>query len=99
MKKIFKYPKIIVGIIFIVTLILALQIPNIKINNDIEVFLPDNHQAKVTNRKIEDIFGNNDQMVVAVNVKNGTIFQKNNIKLIDSITNNLENIQGIDEVT
>lgn len=99
MDRILKQEKLIVVTILIITLLFAWQIPNIEINNDIEVFLPDNHISKLTNNEIEDVFGGNDRMVVALKVKSGDLFTIENISLIAELTEQFEGIAGVDEVT
>lgn len=99
MDKILKHEKLIVITLLIITLLFAWQIPTIKINNDIEVFLPDNHISKLINNEIEDVFGGDDRMVVALKVKSGDLFTIENISLIAELTKQFEGIAGVDEVT
>ncbi|MDI3548715.1 MAG: uncharacterized protein PWR10_2367 [Halanaerobiales bacterium] len=99
MDRILRHEKLIVVTVLIITIFFAWQIPDIKINNDIKVFLPDNHISKVINKEIEGIFGGNDRMVVAVRVKNGNLINRANISRIAELTAELEQIKGVDEVT
>lgn len=99
MDKILNQEKLIVVTILIITLLFAWQIPNIEINNDIEVFLPDNHISKITNNEIEDIFGGNDRMVVALKARDNKLFTRENISLIAELSDRIEEISGVDEVT
>lgn len=99
MRKLLKYNKWIIAVVSLVTLFFILQIPKVEINNDIKVFLPDDHISKVTNRKIEDIFGESESLVAAVSVKEGTIFDTHNLEEIESLSQELENIDQVDEVT
>jgi hypothetical protein len=99
MKKILEYNKWIIFIIAIITIFFLFQIPKVEINNDIEVFLPDNHVSKVSNRKIEDIFGETGSLVVSFSLNEGTIFDRENIIKIDDLTKELEQINKVDEVT
>ncbi|MFW6000863.1 MAG: MMPL family transporter [Halanaerobium sp.] len=99
MKKILKYNKWIIIAIAIITLFFLLQIPNVEINNDIEVFLPDDHVSKESNRRIEDIFGETGNLVVSLSLNEGTIFDKKNIEKIDNLRKDLEQINRVDEVT
>jgi hypothetical protein len=99
MKKILKHNKWIIIAIALITLFFLLQIPKVEINNDIEVFLPDDHVSKESNRKIEDIFGETGNLVVSLSLNEGTIFDKKNIEKIDDLTKELEQIKRVDEVT
>lgn len=99
MKEILKHNKLIVVVILVMTVFFAIQLPKVEIDNDIEVFLPDDHISKVTTEEIEDIFGENDGIVTAVRFKEGSIFDYHNISRIENITHDLENIKEVDEVT
>ena len=99
MKKILKHNKLIVTVILVITIFFALQLPKVEINNDIEVFLPDDHVSKVTTEEIEEIFGENDGIVTAVKFQEGSIFDYHNLSRIENMTNDLENIAAVDEVT
>jgi hypothetical protein len=99
MKKILKHNKWIIIAIALITLFFLLQIPKVEINNDIDVFLPDDHVSKESNRKIEDIFGETGNLVVSLSLNEGTIFDKKNIEKIDDLTKELEQIKRVDEVT
>ncbi len=99
MERILSHEKLIVLVILGITVFFAFQIPDIKIDNDIKVFLPDDNPARVKNNRIEEIFGGNQRMIVAVRAGEGTIFTNEIISYIDKITGEFAVIQGIDEVT
>ncbi|GAB6098970.1 efflux RND transporter permease subunit [Halanaerocella petrolearia] len=99
MNKILKWPWIVIAIISIITIFLAIQVPNIKINNAVKIFLPHNHPAKVNNEQMEEIYGSSDVIAVAIKSKKGAILSKDNIVAIEEITSDLEEIVNVDEVT
>ncbi|RCW47659.1 MULTISPECIES: RND family transporter [unclassified Halanaerobium] len=99
MNQILKYNKIIVIVILLITIFFAFQIPKVEINNDIEVFLPDDHFTKVQNDRMKDIFGESDSIVAAVKVTRGSIFDRNNLSIIDNMSSEFEKIKFVDEVT
>ncbi|RAK08930.1 hypothetical protein C8C77_11579 [Halanaerobium saccharolyticum] len=99
MSRILKYNKFIVIIIFLITLFFLFQLPKIEINNDIEVFLPDDHPTKMSNNQLNDIFGESDSIVTAVKFKNGEIFTPSNLERLSELSSELENISRVDEVT
>ncbi|TDX51950.1 MMPL family transporter [Orenia marismortui] len=99
MGKIFNHSKLIIIIIFIITAFFAFQLPKIKINNEVDIFLPENHPSRIAKDKMEDIYGSSEAMVIAINVKKGTILDKNNITMIQNLTEELEDIENVDEVT
>lgn len=99
MNKIFKHNKLIILIIFIITVFFLFQIPKVKINNDIEVFLPKDNPAKESNNYLKDIFGESQNLVTAVKFNQGKLFDIENLKLIDNLTAEIEAIENVDEVT
>ncbi|MFO7819526.1 MAG: MMPL family transporter, partial [Halanaerobacter sp.] len=99
MQKILKWPWLIIVLIAIITAFFALQLPNIKINNAVKIFLPEDHPSKVANNKMEDIYGSSDIIGVAVKSKKGDLLNQQNIKEIAELTKDLEEISNVDEIT
>ncbi|MBM7555278.1 efflux RND transporter permease subunit [Halanaerobacter jeridensis] len=99
MQRILKWPWVVIGIIAIITIFFAFQLPNIKINNAVKIFLPEDHPAKVANNKMEDIYGSSDIIGLAIKSKKGDLLNQQNIKEISQITKSLEEIVNVDEVT
>jgi hypothetical protein len=99
MRKILKHNKLIVIIISLITVFFIFQLPKIEINNDIQVFLPDDHPTKISNNRLDEIFGESDSIVTAVKFKTGEIFSPPNLETLSKLSSELENIPSIDEVT
>ncbi|MGP3777283.1 efflux RND transporter permease subunit [Halanaerobium saccharolyticum] len=98
MKKILKHNKLIIGLILIITLFFLFQLPDVEINNDIEVFLPDDNPAKMSNDNLREIFGESEGLVTAVQVDQGTVFEAENLKLIANLSSEIEELQQVEEV-
>lgn len=98
MKKILKHNKLIIGLILIITLFFLFQLPDVEINNDIEVFLPDDNPAKMSNDNLREIFGESEGLVTAVQVEQGTVFEAEKLKLIDDLSSEIEELQQIEDV-
>ncbi|SJZ33631.1 efflux RND transporter permease subunit [Selenihalanaerobacter shriftii] len=98
MRKIFKHSWIVILVILIITGFFATQLPKLKINNEFEIFLPQDHPARVANDEMEKIYGSSDRIVVAINVKRGTIFTKENVALVKKMTDEFEMIKHVDEI-
>jgi hypothetical protein len=99
MRKILKHNKLIVIIISLITVFFIFQLPKIEINNDIQVFLPDDLPTKISNNRLDEIFGESDSIVTAVKFKTGEIFSPPNLETLSKLSSELENIPSIDEVT
>jgi predicted RND superfamily exporter protein len=74
MEKIFKYPLLIVGIIGIITLFFALQIPRAQVDNNNLRFVPENDEAREVSAYIDDTFGSSLFILVGLERKYGTVF-------------------------
>ena len=99
MKKILKWPWLIIGVIMVITIFFAFQLPHIKINNAVKIFLPEDHPSKVANNKMEDTYGSSDVIAVAIKSKKGNLLTQENLGKIKSITKALEEIINVKEVT
>lgn len=98
MKKIFKYPWIIIITIILITIFFALQLPDLNINNEVKIFLPDDHPAKLADENMEDIYNSGDVIAVAYEKMNGTIFSKETLITLDDIIGKIENVKNVNEV-
>src|SRR6056297_1984348 len=98
MKKIFKYPWVIVISIILLTEFFAIQLPDLNINNEVKIFLPEGHPAKLADEKMDDIYGSGDIIAVSYENKNGSIFSIESLKMIDEIISKIEKIKNVDEV-
>ncbi|MGM0501274.1 MAG: efflux RND transporter permease subunit [Bacillota bacterium] len=99
MKKILKWPWLIIAVITIVTIFFAVQLPQIEINNAVKIFLPEDHPSKVANNKMEETYGSSDVIAVAVKSKRNKLLSAANIEKIDQLTKSLENLINVEEVT
>ena len=99
MNRILKHPKTVITIILLLTVFLGIQIPKIKINNEVDIFLPENHKSKIEYNKMKETFGSQTIMDVAVKAKEGTIFTADRINLIKSLTEEFEKIENVEDVT
>lgn len=98
MDKIFKKPKLIIGIIVLLTIFFAFQLPKVNINNELDIFLPEEHPTKITDDKIEEIFGGNDTIVLAIRNNSDSIISRASITMVQQLTEKLENIINVEEV-
>lgn len=98
MKKIVQYPKIVVVIITIITLFFAYHLRNVEIDNDTMKFLSKKNPARVAIEKADDIFGPSLLMSVGVEMEKGSIFTPEALNIIDILTNEFEDLDGVDSV-
>ncbi len=98
MKKLYAHPLMIVLIFAVLTVFFALQLPKIKINNDLYVFLGDHNEAKIENEEVEKVFGETEALVVAVESKYQSILAPENLSLIDSLTALFQTLPHVNNV-
>jgi hypothetical protein len=88
--------------ITIISLILAIlsfsMISKLTIDSSTEVFLPSKSEAVITNKKIEEEFGSLDALILGVINKNNSIINPQSLILIETITEQIENLNGVNSV-
>jgi predicted RND superfamily exporter protein len=57
MKKLFRYPGLLLGVIAAITVFFGVQLPRAELDNNNIRFLPKEHEARVTSAYIDDTFG------------------------------------------
>lgn len=98
MTRILRKPKLIIGLIVLLTIFFLIQLPNIKVNNDLEVFLPNGDPIKITDDKIDKIFGSSDVISLALKSMGSTILTTDNLDIIKVLVEEIEGVKNIDEV-
>ncbi len=95
MRSFFKHPKLLLTIILIVTVFFALQLPEIRISNDVLSFIPKNHKEVVNYDKVKNQFGSDLVIDVALEATHGTIFKKDFLLLVKKLTDTFKSIPGV----
>ncbi len=95
MKTFFKHPKILLGIILLITLFFAAELPKIRLSNNVLTFIPKNHKEVINYDKVKNQFGSDLVIDVAVEATHGTIFQKDFLNLVKTLTDSFETIPGV----
>ncbi|MBN1699208.1 MAG: RND family transporter [Spirochaetales bacterium] len=98
MARLFSFPKIIIFAIIAVTIVFAIQLPNMKIDNSVRNFLPKDHPSRVTTEKMDEVFGNNEMVSLSVEFKNGTIFAGDNLSYLSELTEEIGRIRFVKDV-
>jgi len=98
MKKLYDHPKLIILVIGIITLLFAVQMPKLVIDNDVKIFLPKSHISRLNDDKATETFGSSDAILLAVKFNSENIFTAKNIAFIDKLTKKFEDLAKVDEV-
>jgi len=97
--KLLKYPKIILGVITILTLFAAFQIPHLTLDNELANFIPDNHPSRIAWEEMDENFGGQTLLSVGLESQYGSIFTPEYLGYINTLTASFEEIPGVEEVT
>ncbi|MCU7810270.1 MAG: MMPL family transporter [Candidatus Thiodiazotropha sp. (ex Notomyrtea botanica)] len=92
---VFKYPKIFLSVIAALTLFFAIQVPNVKMYSDFADLLPQEHEYIQLHNSIRDTFGGANNVVMAVVVEQGDIFNASTLARIHRITQAVDNVSGV----
>lgn len=91
------WPKRIIGVGIALIIVFASFIPTLEKDTRADAFIPSDHPALLFRDKVEDIFGLQDPMVIAlVNEGENGIFNPHSLALVEWLTNKLETVDNID---
>jgi len=92
---IFANPKIVLGMIFTVTLLFATQLPNLRIYTDFADLLPQKHPYIRTYNQIKENFGGANMIVMAIEVDAGTILNNETLALVYRATQGIDSLPSV----
>jgi len=92
---IFGRPRLTLGVIALVTLFFALQIPGVKMYSDFAELLPQEHPYIQLHNEIRNTFGGANNIIVAVEVEQGDIFTNETLALIHRVTQAVDSLPGV----
>ncbi len=91
----FAYPKLFLGLMLIITIFFAAQIPGVKMYSDFADLLPQEHPYIQLHNEIRDTFGGANVVIVGVEVEEGTIFNNDILALIHRLTQDVDSLPAI----
>src|SRR5438552_810352 len=92
---IFANPKIVLGMIFTVTLLFATQLPYLRIYTDFADLLPQKHPYIRTYNQIKENFGGANMIVMAIEVDAGTILNNETLALVYRATQGIDSLPSV----
>ena len=92
---IFSKPIFTLASIFLVTLFFATQIKGVRLVSDFADLLPQQHPYIQLHNEISDTFGGANNIIVGVEVTQGTIFTNEILALIHNLTQAVDSITGV----
>ena len=99
MRNHFRGPGVIIAVTAALTIFFALQIPGIKINNNVEVFIPPHSAEKLAYDRMLDTYGSQQLVSVALVVERGSVLDARRLKLIGLLAGEIETLPFVNSVT
>ena len=99
MYKLYKYPWIIITVIFAVTIFFGIHLPKAELENNNFRFVPQNDKALETSRWIEEMFGSSIFILVGLERQYGTVFDSAFLNRVQEFSNAIEKIPVVKSVT
>jgi len=90
------YPRLIIGICLLITLLMGWNIPKIVIDSDIKSMLPKDQEIIVTTNELEEIFGGSE--IIILSIKSDDIFSKSTLTKLQKLTDEVESLPIVERV-
>ena len=75
-KKLYKHPRVILGIILGITLFFALQLPRIQFDNNNFRFIPESDPARIADAEMAKIFGDSVPLLIGIQRHYSTVVNR-----------------------
>ncbi|MDR3343739.1 MAG: MMPL family transporter, partial [Treponema sp.] len=98
MEKIFKHPWAVVGVVALITVFFALQLPKARMDNNIMSFLPADNPARVTTRHFEEEYGDSTMIIVGLERPYGTVFESGFLSRVREFSEKVETMKLVKDV-
>lgn len=92
---VFAAPRITLIVILAITVFFAWQIPGVKIVSDFADLLPQEHPYIKLHNSIRDTFGGANNIILSLEVEDGTIFTNDTLQRIHRLTQGVDSLAGI----
>lgn len=94
-RMVFAHPWVTVLLILAVTVFFATRLPYVRMASDFADLLPQEHPYIQLHNEIRDTFGGANNVIVAIEVEEGTIFTNETLQLIDKVTLAVDSLTGV----
>lgn len=95
-RKVAKYPKVVVAMVVLLTIVFGFYAQRVGITTDIKSFFPEDHPQVISYDEISETFGGADRIMVAFTTTD--VFTLQSLITIDQLTHELELIPGVTNV-
>ena len=97
-QKLFKYPKINITVILIVTIFFGRFLKDVSINNELEIMIPSTAPEKIALDSLKREFGESEVIAIALYSETESVLRPEVLSWIDSLTTHLQELPEIDDV-
>ncbi len=98
-RKILSHPKLVLGITGFITLLFALQIPKLRIDNDPASFIPKDHPTYLAKERTDELFGEDLALSIGLRDRSGKFFTRENLKILIELSEKFKDIPNVSDVT
>ncbi|WP_321990833.1 MMPL family transporter [Marispirochaeta aestuarii] len=98
MKLLYRYPMINIVLLLGATMFFTLQLPDLRFDNEVLNFLPEDNPARLAVKEQQELFGGVMLIDVVMEAPEGTILQPESLGILRDITRRMEGIPGVEEV-
>jgi predicted RND superfamily exporter protein len=98
MKRLFRHPALITGVIAVITLFFAAQIPREELDNNNIRFLPEENRARVVAEYLDDTFGGQAMILVGLERPYGNVFEREFLGRIKDYAEAVEAVEFVKDV-
>lgn len=98
MKRLYKYPWLIIVLTLAVTVVLSFQLKDIKMDNSTRLYFPQKHESYKRLIESEDKFGSTVVIGVSLETDKGSIITPENLQVIDHISTDVENLPYVGRI-
>jgi predicted RND superfamily exporter protein len=99
MVRFFKHPALTLGLIAVISVFFAFQLPRAELDNNNIRFLPEDHEARRISKYIDDTFGGNSMILLGLERPYGNVFEPLFLTRIKDFADAVETIEFVKDVT
>jgi predicted RND superfamily exporter protein len=96
---ILNHPKMVIVISFVLTIILASGVRNIRIEEDITAMVPKHLPSRQALNELEEIFGGSDVIMITIANEKETVFNQRTLAKTKALSDSIEALPGINRIT
>lgn len=90
-----KYPKIVLAVIAAITILMVMQLGQLRWETDARVYMPKGHPAIKYDEKIEHLFGAKDAIVIIIRNDQKTVYNKETLERVARISEKVSALPGV----